>query len=444
MSISKVTGVFILPLICGCLVMDNPYSKLPPGPWRGVLKLDLDRALAEGIARETKVREMVEFEEVTEGQLPFNFEVKYIGEDSFYLEIRNGGERIKLDDISFSHDQATNKDTVIIRFPAYDSYLEAIFEDKVLEGRWVVPSRGTNYVIPFVAHHGQDHRFTTLQKPPITDVTGRWECQFEIETEEPYPAIGLFKQEGNHLTGTFQTETGDYRYLEGSVQADKLYLSCFDGAHMFLFEGKIHPDNTITGIFRSGSHYLTSWSAVRNEDFALAHPDSLTYVKTKDEPFAFTFPDANGNLVSLTDPEYQGRPKIIQILGTWCPNCLDETEFLVEWLDEHPDLDIAVIGLAFERYDDPSKARKVISRYREKLGITYPILHAGKSNKREASKQLPMLNEIISYPTLIFLDRNNQVHRIHTGFNGPATPDYSLFVEEFEETIHQLLDQPGI
>ncbi|MDH3244256.1 MAG: TlpA family protein disulfide reductase, partial [Saprospiraceae bacterium] len=141
---------------------------------------------------------------------------------------------------------------------------------------------------------------------------------------------------------------------------------------------------------------------------------------------------------------YQGRPKIIQILGTWCPNCLDETDFLVDWLDEHPDLDIAVIGLAFERYDDPAKARKVISRYREKLGITYPILHAGKSNKREASKQLPMLNEIISYPTLIFLDRNNQVRRIHTGFNGPATPDYPRFIEEFEETIQELLDQPGI
>ena len=165
---------------------------------------------------------------------------------------------------------------------------------------------------------------------------------------------------------------------------------------------------------------------------------------TGDEPCEFSLPDETGAMIRLADPEYLDRPNIIQILGTWCPNCLDETEFLVDWLKQHPEADIAIIGLAFERYDDPQKARSVISRYREKLGINYPILHAGKSNKSEASKKLPMLNEVISYPTLIFLDRNNQVQRIHTGFNGPATPDYPHFVEEFEETVLALLDESSL
>ncbi|MDV7401472.1 hypothetical protein RZS08_59185, partial [Arthrospira platensis SPKY1] len=102
----------------------------------------------------------------------------------------------------------------------------ALYENDVLGGEWVVNYK-ENYRIPFVAHFGQGYRFTQLRKTPDMDLSGKWEVNFGLDTDAPYPAVGEFRQEGNQLYGTFLTETGDYRFLEGTVQADKFYLSCF-------------------------------------------------------------------------------------------------------------------------------------------------------------------------------------------------------------------------
>ena len=49
-----------------------------------------------------------------------------------------------------------------------------------------------------------------------------------------------------------------------------------------------------------------------------------------------------------------------------------------------------------------------------------------------------MLNRIVAYPTMIFLNKNNQVVAIHTGFSGPATSDYKAFKTEFAELVAQM------
>jgi len=277
-----------------------------------------------------------------------------------------------------------------------------------------------------------------LKKTPVTDITGKWEVTFGLEEEDPYPAIGEFTQKGNHLSGTFRTETGDYRYLEGTIQENKFYLSTFDGAHAFLFAGKVLEDNTLVGSFRSGSHYRTTWTARKNPNATLISPDSLTYLLPGYESVDFSFPDTDGKIISLNDPEYQGKAKIVQIFGTWCPNCRDETEFLKDYLIKNPNPDLAVIGLAFEKYRDADKAIATIKKYKDHFDLPYKMLYAGYYNKKEAQKSLPMLNAIISYPTMIFLDKNNQVQKIHTGFNGPATSEYAAFVEDFKLTVSQL------
>ncbi|MDX1665959.1 MAG: hypothetical protein R3350_01965 [Saprospiraceae bacterium] len=69
---------------------------------------------------------------------------------------------------------------------------------------------------------------------------------------------------------------------------------------------------------------------------------------------------------------------------------------------------------------------------------------AGASDKEEASENLPMLNAIISYPTLIFIDRDGRVRKIHTGFAGPATDQYQEFKENFESTVNQLVNEKEV
>ncbi|MBK6904724.1 MAG: TlpA family protein disulfide reductase [Saprospirales bacterium] len=432
------SAIFLLFLLVqtGCLVVQNPHSAVAPGRWRGVLKLTQGPVTAPDESEFANLK----FEEVTEGELPFLFDVVYDDEETFHLEILNGEERIRVDHIRFGRDPATAKDTLLIEFPVYDSYIKALHENDVIEGEWVVNYK-ENYRIPFVAHFGQGYRFTELKKTPALDLTGKWEVAFEVDTEEEYPAIGEFVQKGNDLRGTFLTETGDYRFLEGTVQANKFYLSCFDGAHAYLFEGKIMPDSSLVGSFRSGTHYRALWEGKRNPDFQLANADSITLTKPGAQTMAFSLEDPSGKVVSLEDPAYKDKVKIIQIMGTWCPNCRDETEFLIDYLSRNPGQDLAVFGVAFERYKEKEKAMGALSRYVENLQIPYPILLAGLRDKATTEAVFPMFNGIHAFPTMVFLDRQNRIRRIHTGFSGPATSEFPAFKADFEDFLQGLIDE---
>lgn len=446
MNRTKTTGFLILAcfglLFSGCLVIENPYSQVAPGIWRGVLELEPNFITPNKKGEPLPEKLNIQFDEVSQGELPFLFEVVYDQPESFHIEIINGEERINIpaEHISVGRRNEDLKDTIRIDFPIYQSYIVALFEEDVMEGEWVVPARG-DYAIPFVARFGRDYRFTNLRKEPLTDISGRWAAQFELDSDAPFPAIGEFKQSGNQLTGTFLTETGDYRFLEGTVQANKLYLSTFDGSHAYLFEGKILEDTSIIGTFRSGKHYRTTWKAQFDPSVQLKNADSLTFLKSPDIPFDIAFKNPEGELIQLSDPAFQGKVRIVQILGTWCPNCRDEVQFLTDYLADHPEQDVKIIGLAFEKYREPEKANLQIQRYRKELKIPYPILYAGYYDKKEAAEKLPMLNQIVSYPTMILVDKQGKVRKIHTGFSGPATSAYADFKQEFEQQVTQLLQE---
>ncbi len=425
-------------VIFACVIPD-PYSSVAPGKWRGVLKLEgsKDRPLNK---KGKPLTNNLKMEEVMEGELPFNFEVHYETPEQPYLVVLNGKERIEVRDVKTQRSTKTGEDTIWIRFPHYDSHIKALYEEDVIQGYWIVENR-ENYQIPFVARQGRGHRFTTLKKTPKADLTGKWEVMFGTETDDPYPAVGEFVQKGNHLTGTFMTETGDFRYLEGTVQDNKMYLSTFDGSHAFLFEAKIMEDGTLLGAFLSGNHYKTIWEARRNENYQLTPADSLTFLKPEYGGFDFSFPDANGTTVSLQDERFKNKIKIVQIMGTWCPNCADETVFLTDYLKKNGKGDLEIISLAYEKHKEKAKALNAIGNFKKRFGVPYDVLWAGSSSKKEAAKTLPMLNHVLSYPTMIFLDRKNNVRKIHTGFSGPATSQYDDFVKDFDVFVKKLLEE---
>ena len=434
-------AVGLFSLVClasGCFVMDNKYSKVAPGIWRGVLQLENNGVV---IRKKLKPFEApdIKFEEVANGELPFQFEVNYLNDSIFEMTIINGEERIKVEkgDILTGHNLETGQDTILIQFRVYDTYIHAVYKENVIEGEWVVPAKSMS--IPFIAHNGKGYRFTSVSKKPLADISGHWETTFGVGDSVPEKAVGEFKQNGNTLRGTFRTETGDYRYLDGEVQGDRIYLSCFDGSHAFLFEGKIKADGSLIGSFHSGKSYRTIWVAKRNEQYELANPDSLTIVKSGGKSVDFAFKNPEGRVISLHNSEYQNKVKVVEIMGTWCPNCRDEANFLKEYLAAHVSDEVAVVALAYERSKDTSKSNALIRLYKERMGTPYEVVDAGTSNKEEASKTMPMLNKISAFPTTIIIDKKNRVRKIHTGFDGPATSRYGAFKKDFEAFIQALV-----
>ncbi|NAS13429.1 peroxiredoxin family protein [Poritiphilus flavus] len=397
----------VMLLFCGC--GERQHAEMKQGDWLGKLYLMDDQIL------------------------PFNFKLTKNG-DAYFMEVYNANEVVTIDEIS------VDADSIHIKMPVFEGYIAGRFGESSITGDFIKES--LKRVVPFKATYGKKPRFEQL-RPAEVNVSGIWEAEFSANTEDSYMAKGIFTQNGDKVTGTFRTTTGDYRYLEGVVDADSLKLSTFDGAHAFLFAASI-SDSTLNGTFYSGNHFKEPFTGKRNEAFELPDEDSLTYLKEGFDRLEFSFPDASGKNVSLSDTQFKDKAVVVQIMGTWCPNCLDETKFLVEYLEQHDHPDFQVVALAFEYAKTPEKAFEGISRLRERIGVPYPILLAqfGTSNKVKANEKLPMLNHVLSYPTTIFLDKSGAVRKIHTGFNGPATGSkYTEFKKEFGDFVEVLLSE---
>lgn len=363
--------------------------------------------------------------------IPFVFKVM----SSNSIEIYNADEVIQVDEITYQND------SVFIQLPVFESVLKAkINEDNSLVGVYLKPN--LNRSVPFTAKIDRE-RFKTTQEPEYS-VTGKWETTFSPSNpDDSYIAKGVFTQNGSKVTGTFRTTTGDYRFLEGVMNGNELKLSTFDGAHAFLFTASVN-DSLMKGIFYSGNTWKEPFVAKRNVAFELPDDNSLTYLNDGYDKIAFLFPDETGKLVSLTDDRFKDKVVIVQIMGTWCPNCLDETKFYADYYKENKNKPLEIVALAFEYAKSDSVAFKAINRLKDRVDVQYPILLAqtGTSSKSKAQEKLPMLNHVLSYPTSIFIDKKGQVRKIHTGFNGPATgKKYKEFVEEFESFVSMLVDE---
>ncbi|MBX2978585.1 MAG: TlpA family protein disulfide reductase [Flavobacteriales bacterium] len=368
--------------------------------------------------------------------LPFQIDIEQ-GEDGAYImDLHNGDETIHVEDVEL------RDDTLLARMPLYDSEFIGILRsaDRI-EGNWHNYLKGLDYRIPFVAVHGPSPRFAG-SKPPTMDLSGQWEVHFKPKDSDPYPAIGLFTQHtSGRTTGTFLTETGDYRYLDGVVSGDSLFLSCFDGTHAFLFKAKADSVG-LHGEFRSGSHWRTDWVASRNPSFTLRNPDSLTFLREGYDMIDFQFPDLDGNMVSPKDQKYAGKTILVQIMGSWCPNCVDETKLLNELHSKYRTNGLEVISIAFEKYEDTERSLAALRRFREVLHVSYPILYGGRSSKEEATKKLPFLDHVMSFPTCIIIDHKGVVRRIHTGIYGPSTgAHYTTYKRSLEGFVEKLLQE---
>lgn len=367
-------------------------------------------------------------------KLPVNF---YSGstQSETFLVIQNGNELIPLELNN------TSGDSIHVYLPVFMSQFDGVLTDNTFEGQWTDLTRN-DYHILLSAIKNIDFRFTPYNEQPTHKIDGQWEAYFGDAKDEM--AIGIFHQKGNIVTGTFATETGDYRFLEGAIMGDSLKLSCFDGSHAFLFTAQIaadeNGDTVLAGKFYSGNHYSTSWQAKRNAEAQLRNPESLTYLKDGYSKFEFNFPDLDSNLVSSSDDFFKHKVQIVTLMGSWCPNCMDESKLLSEFYYKYHHKGLEITALAFERTESFTLAKGMIEKHKKALQVPYRFLIAGKANKSEAAAALPMLNHVMSFPTTIFIDRNGNVRKIFTGFYGPGTDNYySQYKEELELFVEKLL-----
>jgi thiol-disulfide isomerase/thioredoxin len=376
------------------------------------------------------------------GDLPFTLE---IADDGGALRgaVLNGDERALLSGIDVEGDRVT------FRFDWYDSSIDARFDSEgSLVGRWHKTVPDGVSALDFVAKRGAAERFLPVheERPAanVTDVGGVWAVEF-IDEDGTDVAQAEFRQDGSRVMGTFLTTAGDYRFLEGTYVEGLLRLSTFDGAHAFLFQARA-DDDALVGDFWSRDSYHATWTARRASEGETILPDAwgLAGLTNDQGAFHFAFDDLAGHRVASDDARFAGKVVVVNIFGSWCPNCNDEAPLLAEWARRYRDRGLEIVGLAYEYSGDTDRDRLFVGRYAERHGIDYPLLLAGVSDRKAAAETLPDITSVVAFPTTLFIGRDGKVRKVHSGFSGPGTgAHYDELRGELESLIESLLAEPA-
>jgi len=273
------------------------------------------------------------------------------------------------------------------------------------------------------------------------------------------PAVGEFHiVAGGEARGTFLTTTGDHRFLAGRIDREQpgpgsllasddgtarfgLRLSCFDGSHAFLYSALTQPDGTLAGDFWSGGRFHDTWTAVRDEHAALPDAFSLTRAVPGGNANELVFPDLEGQPRRLSEPEFAGKLRVIEIFGSWCPNCADEAAELAELQAKYGPRGLKLVGLAFELTGDRARDAELVRRYAARHGANWPMLLAGVQDRKKASTALAgVIDELRAWPTTLFVDAAGKVRAVYTGWSGPATGEANAQQRaQIEKLIESLL-----
>lgn len=385
----------------------------------------------------TKTSYRAEIKRADNYNIIFNI-VESISSGKISWIIKNSTDQMLVNNIKLK------SDSLIVELPFFDASLLLIKSKLGYVGEWKKRIPNGDQYMPISIERGKDRLLLNLD-PPKSNVSGRWRVSFINPRGQKSEAMAELKQVGHKLLGTFLTPTGDYRFLEGIVKGDSLMMTTFDGSHAFFFSAHISNSKTLDrGLFASGPTYLETWTATRDANMVLDETEAAFQLRGTDNRLNFRFPDLDSNLVSINDIKFKNKVVVIQIMGSWCPNCMDETSFLSQYYKTNKQKGVEVVGLAFEYSTDFVKSKKSLNRVKERFNVNYPMLITGvtSSDSLRTEKALPQMTSIIAFPSMIFIGKDGTVRKTHAGYSGPATGiHYAEFKKEFDDYVNSLLNE---
>ncbi len=366
---------------------------------------------------------------VNDVDVPFRIEFSGDGRDvsgSFF----NGDDRVTSTSGRFENG------AVVLSFDEYETRLEAKLSNGTLEGQYLRGTRGAPY--PFRAK-----RFTPAPADAgnVPAVAGLWNVQVKSSKGESAWQL-IVRQSGAEASAAILRVDGDTGTLTGRYADGRFVLSHFSGARPLRLELTPQADGTLT-VVQNSDKPLT---AIRSE-LARAKglpepsdPSQFTSVKDPTEPLRFNFPDLSGRAVANTDERFRGKVVLVNITGSWCPNCHDEVPFLVELYRQYHTRGLEIVGLSFEeaaQLKNPTRLKAFIKRY----GVDYPVLLAGEP--KDAPEKLSQAVNLNSFPTTFFVGRDGRVRGVTAGFPGKASGKFHDEAKaEIVARIERMLAEP--
>lgn len=365
---------------------------------------------------------------VNDLEVPFRFEISGAG-------ARTAGTFFNGDAKFVSSNGSFADGKLLINWDYTASRLEAEVRDGVIEGKYYRSGRDAKTVYPFHAN-----RFTpsTVAKEDVPSIAGLWVIPTNSDKGESAWQF-IVRQSGPEVTAAVLRIDGDTGALQGTYKDGKFVLSHFSGARPSVFEVKLLADGKLD-ILQNGKTKLTATRADEAKAKGLPEPtdpSKHTSVKDPTKPFTFALNDIDGKPVTNEDARFRGKVVLINIMGSWCPNCHDETPFLTALYKKYHSQGLEIVALAFEEADqlkDPERLRAFIKKY----GIEYTVLIGGEPS--EANGKLTQAVNWNAWPTTFFIGRDGLVRGAHAGFPSSASGEvFTKAKEEFEAKVDRLL-----
>jgi thiol-disulfide isomerase/thioredoxin len=367
---------------------------------------------------------------------------------------------------------------LVLNAEHYLTTITATLSNGQLTGNVVMQSRSSTTQYGF-----QATRYVASAAAPADapSIAGSWVIPLDSPSSKGEKAFRfIVQQNGADVAASILRVDGDTGAYSGTYKDGKWVLSHFDGSRPGVIEVSLTKEGTLEilqnagpskpaaqGGANAGSYQTVSASATTKQygeqpvdsrytsklvayrsDVArakgLPEPENYethTTVRDSNEKFTFNFPDVNGKLVSNDDPRFKGKVVLAIVTGTWCPNCHDEAQYLVQLDKKYHDQGLAIVALDFEEPEQQGsleRERAFVKQY----GVEYTYLIAGAPS--EMWEKVPQLVNLNTWPATVFVGRDGRVKAIHSGFASPASGEFNRQLqEEFTAKIEQLLAQPA-
>jgi thiol-disulfide isomerase/thioredoxin len=371
------------------------------------------------------------------------FELKISAVDSEPSMIVNGDNELEITSVSIRDNEVT------MAFAAYQTKIVARLSDekpRTMKGTWSLPWAGGSLDFPFSAVQEERSRFDALPATSdklddsaiaaVPSVNGLWEVSYPQPNGSTKLCGARFTQEQDNVQGVFVAPTGDYGHLDGVFQQGKLRLSYFDGAFAYIVTADAQADGTLRGAGQFNL-FVQEFTArhLKNSglDNTLPNCAEITEWAGKESVLSLSFTDLSGKAFALADAGLEGKVVLLDLFGTWCPNCHELVPLLKEWHERYQSTGLEIIGVSFEFADGQSS----VSAYRDRYKISYRLLVG--ASPENAVDVLPQMS-LSSFPTLVLVGRDGKIHNIQTGFRGLATGEFrEAGAALYENQIKELL-----
>ncbi|WP_162601777.1 peroxiredoxin family protein [Occallatibacter savannae] len=369
--------------------------------------------------------------------IPFRLDVSGEG-SSLVGTLYNGDLKQTTTSAQFENGKLT------LNFDHYLTRIVASVQDGKLtgevDGRFEADRYIANYPFSAVRHVDQ----STVAAENAPEIGGIWEIEHETQKGEKAWRF-VVHQHGGDVSASILRVDGDTGALVGSYKDNKFVLSHFDGSRPLVAEVTAQPDGSLHIQLRGAytpADPLVAWRPEVARSKGLPEPADFTThttLRDRNERFSFSFPDVNGKLVSSEDPRFKGKVYLAIVTGTWCPNCHDEAQYLVQLYSKYHSKGLEIVALDFEEPEQQQELHRA-KAFIKKYNIPYTYLIAGAP--AEMWEKVPQALNLNTWPATLFVGKDGRVRKIHSGFAAPASGRFNSELQaEFTNEIDQLLSE---